>query len=175
MAHSDDNHLNAERIKKFSNAGRLALRMHRFTSLERIHMMWNLSLGGAAASLAILLALTQVQSRQVAYSVCTFTAATSMPLWFLTAALYEGYIFLGRKSFSHMKTKSAVFVFGPLSLIAGVTLVACISSLLWILEPAAAAAFIVTTVFSGVVMNRFTANLADWWFNKNDPDDNDAH
>jgi len=155
--------------KQQSNIDRLAKRMERYASAERLILMRNLGYGGAAACLVILAQLAQVGAEEISLKVTVVATSISLPLWFLLGASYECYIFLGKQSYTHLRTEFAQNFLGFVMMTAGLALIAAIGGLIWYLMPEAVFAFGITILFSIILAIVFYNIIARWWFGSEGP------
>jgi len=145
-------------------------RLHRYASLERLMLMRNLSYGGAAASLVILLGLIQIGTKNTFIQVSTISISGSLPLWLLLGAIYEFYIFLGKESYPHFRKKSTLNFLGVILLLAGSGMVTSIGCILWFLLPEATYIFGTASLISLVLGGLFHTFLQRWWFGPDGPE-----
>ena len=83
----------------------LTARVRRYPSHERLLLTRNLSYGAAAACLAVLVSLTQSGATGVALQISVYAASIALPVWLLVGAVYENYIYLGKPSYPHLRSK----------------------------------------------------------------------
>jgi hypothetical protein len=147
----------------------LSERLRQFASIERLMLMRNLGYGGAAACLVVLVGLTQVGAKEVSLKVSVFSAAFALPLWLLLGGIYELYIFLGKQSYPHLRSKFAVHFTSVVFLFAGLGSVATTTGVIWFLVPEAAMLFLGTCVLVAILGSIFHVLLARWWFGVGGP------
>lgn len=133
-------------------------------------LMRNLSYGGAAASLVILLGLIQIGTKNNFIQVSTISISGSLPLWLLLGAIYEFYIFLGKESYPHFRKKSTLNFLGVILLLAGSGMVTSIGCILWFLLPEATYIFGAASLISLVLGGLFHTFLQRWWFGPDGPE-----
>ena len=138
-------------------------RIWRYSSAERLTLLRNLGYGGAAASLAVLAGLTQVGAKDSALQVSVFAASVSLPAWLLIGSIYEYYIFLGKQSYGHLRTRFLIALSSGLLLVAGLGMLATTGGIIWFLIPEAAYAFGVSVLLAVVLGIVFQWHLAGWW------------
>ena len=155
-----------------SKVDRLNERMQRYASVERLVLMRNLGYGGAAACLVVLVGLTQVGAKDSALKISVLSASVALPLWLLLGGIYEYYIFLGKQSYAHLRTKFATNFIGAIALIAGAGSLGATGGVVWFLMPEAAWTFGVTVVFAISLAGVFNVHLARWWFGSGGPGNN---
>lgn len=160
--------------QKTSPFDRLTERMKRYSSIERLLLMRNLGYGGAATCLVVLLSLTQVRANAIALKISAFSAAVALPMWLLLGAIYEIYIFLGKGSYGHLRTKSAANYIGLTSFVAGLGSFGAAGGVVWFLDPQAFYAFAATSVIATFVGIRFHIVIAQWWFSTDGPGGRDG-
>ena len=132
-------------------------------------LMRNLGYGGAAACLVVLVGLTQIGAKDPALKISVLSASVALPLWLLLGGIYEFYIFLGKQSYAHLRTKFATNFIGLIALSAGAGSLGATGGVIWFLMPEAAWAFCVVAVFSIVLAGIFNVFLARWWFGPGGP------
>ena len=138
-------------------------------SVEQLGLSRAVPYGAAAASLAVLLAMTQVASRGPSAQVAIAGAAIAMPLWLIQATIYEFYLFLGPRAFDHYKSQSAQSMAKGLGYLAGLPLVAAVGGLVHVLLPWAVWAYGLACLVGFYYLHRFNVHLADWWHDQNPP------
>ena len=144
--------------------------MHRYASLERLMLMRNLSYGGAAASLVILLGLIQIGAKNIFIQASTISISASLPLWLLLGGIYEFYIFLGKESYSHFRKKSTLNFLGAILFFAGLGMITSIGCILWFLMPEATYIFGAASLISLILAGLFHSLLQRWWFSPDGPE-----
>lgn len=132
--------------------------------------MRNLGYGGAAACLVILFGLTQVSMKELCIKVSLISVSIALPLWLLLGIIYEYYIFLGKESYPHLRTKlTRRFVLTTAS-IAGVGIVLGIGGVIYFLMPEAAYIFVGVGFIAVVLGWVFQTLLMRWWFSNDGPE-----
>jgi hypothetical protein len=119
--------------------------------------------GGAASSLALLFAITQLQSRAPDVQLAVFAAVISLPLWLVHATIIEFYLFLGPASFPHYKGEVAQRLVRKLSAIAGTALVLGIGGLVHCILAWATWVYVGAIGLAFYFLHEFNVDLADWW------------
>lgn len=158
-----------------SKTDRLTKRMRRYTSVERLLLMRNLCYGGSAACLVILLGLTQTSANNCSLQVSVIAAAISMPLWLVLGGTYEFYIFLGKPSYAHRRTRFTKNFIGGVGTLAGTSLYISVVAIINFLMPIAMWVFISSTLLSFFLYYLFHALLARWWYSSNGPKEGEAN
>jgi hypothetical protein len=154
---------------------RFAMRMHYYPSAERLSLMRNSYLSAGAVCLAILIALTQVNSRGLAFNVAVISGSIAMPLVFAVASIYESFILLGAKSYPFLRTRSAMWVITNLTVLGTGSVIVCVGSLLWILTPYAAGSFLLGAIAVKTVIRRFINEFSEWWYAETGPGDEEPN
>ena len=137
--------------------------------MERLLLLRNLGYGGAAASLVILVQLVQVGAKDFSLQLTVLALSVALPLWLSLGATYEFYIFLGKQSYPHLRTKFAKSFFGLIMFVAGIALVVAIGGIFWYLLPDAVWVYAVTSVLCVALVAVFNVLLARWWFGVGGP------
>lgn len=153
-----------------SKSERFANRLRRYSSIERLMLMRNLGYGGAAACLVILLGLTQVGTKELCLKISVISVSLALPLWLLLGSIYEYYIFLGKESYPHLRTRLSLGFVGTTASIAGLGIVLGTGGVIYFLMPLAAYIFAgvgFMAVIFGVVFHMF---LMRWWFSNTGPE-----
>ncbi len=141
----------------------LTQRIRRYSSAERMTLLRNLGYGGAAACLAILAGLAQVGAKDPALKVAVYAASIALPAWLLIGSVFEYYIFLGKQSYRHLRSKFVIALTSTLYVVAGVGMFAATGGIAWYLAPEAAYAFAFSAFCAVVLGLAFHAHLAGWW------------
>lgn len=145
-----------------SKSDRLNERMRRYASHERLLLMRNLGYGASAACLVILVGLTQVGAKDIALMVSVYSASIALPVWLLIGAIYEHYLFLGKQSYPHLRTKFYYGLVGLAYTVAGLGIVVATGGIIWFLLPEAAYAFIASSLVAFMLGGIFQVHLARW-------------
>lgn len=153
-----------------SKTDRLNERMRRYASVERLMLMRNCGYGGAAACLIVLVGLTQVGAKDMALRVSVFSASLALPMWLLLGGIYELYIFLGKQSYPHLRTKFSANFIGLIALTAGFGSVGAAGGVIWFLIPEAAWVFGAAVLVAVILAAIFNVFLARWWFGADGPE-----
>lgn len=148
--------------------------MRRYASHDRLLLLRNLGYGGAAVCLVVLVGLIQIGAKDIALKVSVYSASVALPFWLLIGAIYEYYIFLGKQSYPHLRTKFVSSLVNFCFLIAGFGMIGATSGIVWFLLPEAAYAFGVSTLIAFSLGVIFQAQLARWWFLDGGPDTKDS-
>lgn len=156
-----------------SKSDRLSERIRRYASHDRLILMRNLGYGGSAACLVILVGLTQVGAKDPALRVSVYSASIALPVWLLIGAIYEYYIFLGKQSYPHLRTKFFAALVGLSFSVAGLGMVGATGGIIWFLVPEAAYAFGVSALVAFLLGSIFQVQLARWWFCEGGPGSKD--
>lgn len=152
-----------------SKSDLLGARVRRYPSHDRLLLIRNLSYGAAAACLAVLAGLTQVGAKSIALQVSVYSASIALPIWLLIGAVYEYYIFLGKQSYPHLRTRFFMILVALTSAIASLGMVGMIVGIIWFLIPEAAYAFGLSALVAFVLGSAFQVHLARWWFRAGGP------
>jgi len=153
---------------------RLTQRLQRYPSEGRLILGRNLALGAAAACLVILVQILQVGAKDEALTLSVVAIAVGIPLWFLIAVLYEYYIYLGARSYPHLRGRFAPHLVGVVGGVAGLALFAAVGGVIWHLVPDALFAFLGASAAALVLYYVFHATLARWWFTNGGPGANES-
>ncbi len=132
--------------------------------------MRNLGYGGAAACLVVLVGLAQVGAKDPALRISVFSASVALPIWLLLGGIYEFYIFLGKQSYPHLRTKFSVNLIGLITLMAGLGSVGATGGVIWFLIPEAAWVFGAVALVATLVGAMFNLVLARWWYGADGPE-----
>jgi len=154
---------------KLSRNYRLHELMHRKAGVDSLLLMRNVGYGGSAACLVILLALIQAGPRQQGLSVSILSTSIALPFWLLIGIVYEYYIFLGERSYPHLRTRLFVGVVGFSIAIAGLGMIGAVSGIIWFLLPGAAYAFGASSLVALLLIGCFQHHITDWWFRDGGP------
>lgn len=131
--------------------------------------MRNLGYGGAATCLVVLVGLAQVGAKDPALKISVLSAAVALPLWLLLGGIYELYIFLGKQSYAHLRTRFAVNFIGLVALAAASGSVGATGGVIWFLMPEAAWACAAVAIVAMLLAGIFHVFLARWWFGAKGP------
>ena len=143
----------------------------RYVTESKLQLMRNVSLGGAGASLAIILLLCQIGISDDALYLSAVSVAFGLPCWMAIAQMYEQYIFYGRRSYKHIRSDKSINMVGALVVFATLSLGASIAGLLWHLKPFALLAFCVGLAFAIVVVALHDYDLKAYVVEKDRGDD----
>jgi hypothetical protein len=127
-------------------------------TIERFELQRNVSLGGAAVTSAILVALTQV-----ALKLTTIAASVSLPFWVALGLLYELYIHLGPRSYAHYSTKFPQALAKFLAWPSLIGLLVAMGGVVWFLLPSAIIGFVLAIIVAILAYGIFMYELSDWW------------
>lgn len=119
--------------------------------------------GGAASCLALLIAITQVQSRAPDVQIVIASAAIALPLWLVQATVYEFYMYLGPRSHSHYKAAFTQLLLKKLGYLAGLSLATGVGALIHCLLSWALWVYLAAILLSFYFLHSFHTNLAVWW------------
>lgn len=148
---------------------RLAMRMWSVPSVEKMTLLRNAAFGAGAITLALIIALTQVSERSLAFKVTAVAGSLAMPAWFVMGTMFESFIMLGKRSYPFLRTRSSMFILLNTMMFAAISTFVSLSCLLWILTPYATIAFITVTVLAHLVSFRFSALQSAWWYEEGGP------
>jgi hypothetical protein len=154
---------------------RLHALMHRRTGVDSLLLMRNVGYGGSAACLVILLALIPAGPREAGLMVSLLSTSISLPFWLLIGIVYEYYIFLGERSYPHLRTGLFVGVVGFSMAMAGLGMIAAVSGILWFLLPEAAYAFGASCLLALLLIGCFQHHITAWWFRDGGPGGKEDH
>lgn len=129
---------------------------------EQIRLSRAATYGGAAAGLAMLLAVTQIQERSFDVQLTIFCAAVSIPLWLSLATMLETYLYFGASAHGHYRTKSAQLLLGSIFLAAGLLLATGVGGLVHHLLPWATWPYLIGIFIALCTLTAFQAGLQDW-------------
>ena len=125
-----------------SKLDRLNRLTNRYPSQAKLQMYRNLCFGAAGTSLLILLVIFQAAKESTAMDVAEIGAAIALPFWFSLGGLFEYYILIGPRSYSHYR-KAFMEIYAPLVyLIGGVGLLSAVGGVLYQLQAVALYAFL---------------------------------
>lgn len=131
--------------------------------------MRNLGYSGSAVCLVILVGLTQIGAKDIALKISVYSASIALPIWLLIGAIYEYYIFLGKQSYPHLRTKFFSGLVGIAFTVAGLGMVGATGGIIWFLIPEAAYAFAASSLVAFFLGAFFQVHLARWWFREGGP------
>jgi len=144
-------------------------RMQRYPSEGRLVLMRNLAFGGAAACLAILIQILQVGVKDNALTVSVLATAVGIPFWLGLGAMYECYIFLGPRSYPHLRRNAGSQFIGGLGAVSSIALLVAVGGVLWHLLLEAAFVFIGVAATVLLLLLAFFVILSHWWFGAKGP------
>jgi hypothetical protein len=148
---------------KLEKIQRIQAAMLESPSSEQLGLSRAMPYGAAATSLAILCAMTQVITRGSNAQIAIIGATVALPLWLVTATIYEFYLYLGPKSYAHYRSQPVQGMTRMLSYLAGTSLAASVGGLVHVLLPWALAAYVIACVVGFWFLHRFNISLAHWW------------
>lgn len=152
-----------------TSSDRLNERIRRYASIERLMLMRNLGYGGAATCLVVLVGLAQVGAKELPLKVSVLSASIALPMWLLVGGIYEFYIFLGKRSYPHLRSPFAARFVLAVATIAGVGSVGATGGVIYFLMPIAAWAFAAAGVAAIILGGVHQVFLARWWFAPSGP------
>lgn len=100
----------------------------------------------------------------MALNLSALGAAIGIPLWIMLGSIYELYVFLGRRSYKHLKQESTQAAIGLALLVAGLSLMAAIGGLMYHLSPDIALAFGISAFLALIGYTLFISRLGAWWY-----------
>jgi len=130
---------------------------------ERIAIYKTIGLSGAAVCLAVLLAATQFQTKNVYAYVAIYAATAAMPVWFYFAGIHDYYLLLGSRSYGHLVERRTQKHLERVLLLGGAMTVVALAGLAGFLAPYGA------LVLGGVSFAflykafKFHVDIAGWW------------
>lgn len=136
------------------------------TDAERVGTVRNTYLAGSALSVGILIALTQVGTKDVSLRIAVIGCALAAPIWLALAAVLELYLHMGEMSFAHLKMLRASKPYAGLQFLAGAGLYVALCGVVYFLFPWALIVFIASSVLSFATLVGSQIRLAKWWTNK---------
>ncbi len=107
---------------------------NRYPSESKFLMYRNLSYGAAGIHLLIIILLAQIWSESQALRVSLYSSALGMPIWLGLGGIYESYILLGRKSYSHFNSELGQSFYSFCYTIAGISLIISLCSIIYFLD-----------------------------------------
>lgn len=152
-----------------SKSDRLVERMKRYVSHDRLLITRNLSYGAAAACLVILVGLAQISIHTTALEISVYSASIALPIWLLIGGVYEYYIFLGKQSYPHMRTKLFTRFVGVNFSVAGLGTLGATGGIVWQELPKAIYAFGASALIALILIMAFQNHMAHWWFRDGGP------
>lgn len=153
--------------KKTSNAEQLNKHVQRYASSEELLLIRNLSYAASATCFVILMGLIQVGAKELPILISTIAASIGLPSWLLIGSIFENYVFVGHKSFSHFRTKFARNFLGAFLLIASFSVFSAVGGVIYYLSFEACLIFVITSVTCFLLMYVYQSHLGDWWASKN--------
>lgn len=116
-------------------------KLWRYVSESKLLLMRNLSFGGAGICVAVILVLTQVGIKDIFYLVALTSASIATPAWVALASSYETYIFLGKRSYAHLRSPLTQHLLAPMMLTGAIGLLVSLTALIWHLSELAVECF----------------------------------
>lgn len=154
---------------------RLQNQMLKNMSIERFMLMRNFSFGASVLCIVILIGLLQVIDKtSLPFQLSTWSSVIAAPLWFSTGLFVENYIFLGKRSYPHLRSKPATYFLSTTTTIASVSTFGAIAGCIALLMPAAAWTFIGVSCGCYVLVGAFHFYFAKWWCDQGPGNDEDA-
>lgn len=153
--------------KKTSNAEQLNKHVQRYASSEELLLMRNLSYAASATCFVILMGLIQVGTKELPIQVSAIAASIGLPSWLLIGSIFENYVFVGRKSFPHFRTRFARHFLGAFLLIAGFSIFSAVGGIVYYLSIEACLIFVIMSVTCFFLMSVYQSHLGEWWASKN--------
>ena len=152
-----------------SRVDQLNDRLQRHISTEGLLLARNLSFGGAATCLIVLVGLAQVGAGGVALKISVLSASVALPMWLLRGIIYEIYIFLGKQSYQHLRSKFPTRFMNSLTMIAVFGSLGATGGVIWFLMPEAAWLFAAVVFLAAILLSIYQWFLARWWFGPGAP------
>ena len=135
-------------------------------SESKIHLYRNLYLGGAAASLAIIMQLVSLPRLDSSLQLSLLLCSISLPAFIGLAAIHEFYVLLGRKSYHHRRTPRAQFLIFVLFALSGASLQIAVAALIHHMSVAAAFLYLAAALLATLVAIAFQHDLASWYLQR---------
>jgi len=152
-----------------TNTDKLRLRLKRYVSHDRLVLLRNLGYGGAAVCLAFLVSLTQVGAKTSLLKTGIVCASIALPAWLLLGTIFEYYIFLGKESYAHLRTRFLGTLIAVCMSIGGGGTYGVALATIWFLFPEAAYTFMAFSLAAAVSAVVFQWHLAEWWYGDHGP------
>jgi hypothetical protein len=118
------------------------------------------ALGGAAASLAILVQLLQVGVESLSLKITVLAISFSLPLWIAISAIYELWIVAGAPGIQQYRAQSFNRMIGFLTVVAATSLLVGVAAIIFFLLPFAFWLFLVAGAFCFLLVLILMALLA---------------
>ena len=150
--------------KPKSHTDLLSERMSRYPSESKFQMFRNLSFGAAGSCLLMLSIIFPRGATELPLQISLYASAAGIPIWLTVGGLYESYIALGPKSYSHFRGTFAQPLFGLLYLLGGLALVSSLGGVLYFLSDTSAYILGGGIVFSILITVIFHVQLANWFY-----------
>jgi hypothetical protein len=129
----------------------------------------NLGIGGAAASIAILLQLLVVGITDDALLLSVKACCVSLPMWLCIAAFYDTFISLGPESYAHVRKPSTYYYIAIVGIVASCSLIVAVGAVIFHLSESAFYILLYTSALAGLLFILFHAILAAWFFGADGP------
>ena len=149
-----------------TNNAKLTELINRYPSEFKFHMYRNFSFGAGGMQLLILMLLAQIGSESKALTICLYSSVLGMPMWVALGWVFEYYILVGKKSYPHYKSTSGQAIFGIAYLIAGLSMLVSICSIMYQLDSTALWLFGVGVFVALTISINFHKSLANALFDK---------
>lgn len=135
----------------------------RYPSESKFQMYRNLSLGGSASCVLMVLTIFETQLRSDAVDIAIGAATIGASLWFGLSGIFEFYIILGRRSFPHYRLESTQALIGAVFVFAGIALVVAFGAVLYQMNSDLVWYLAGSAIFSIAVVAYFAHSLGRWW------------
>jgi hypothetical protein len=147
--------------------------IQRYPSLDRLMMMRNVCFGSAAACLIVLIGSFQATKGSTVFGVSTACNAFAIPLWLIAGMGYENYIFIGKRSYAHFRTKFVQAYFAGIVATAGILTWVGVGTFIDLLSELAAVFYVAASLVAIVLGSIFHRLMATWWCSNVAPTDVD--
>ncbi len=136
----------------------------RYPSQSKLQMYRNLCFSAAGVCLVVILVVFQSGEDTLPLTISIYSASISIPLWLAYGSLYEFYILIGPRSYSHFRNRfngnwDAVPV-----LVAGTGLIATVGGVLYQIRPLALYLFLGAGAVGMALIYLFSFSLSDHIF-----------
>ena len=138
----------------------------RYPSESKFHMYRNVSYGAAGILLLLIVLLAQISEGAKSLTICLYSSALGLPIWVCQGALYEYYILLGKRSYSHYRSSLGRAILGITFSLAGMSTLVSICSLLYYLDKTSLWIFFASLFTTVIVFYVFHCSLANIIFKK---------
>jgi cobalamin synthase len=128
-------------------------------SESKFQMYRNLSYGAAGIQLIIIVLLVQVWKDSAVLSVTLYSAVAGIPLWVGLGGIYEYYILLGEQSYAHFQSKFAQTMIGFTFLLAGISILTSVGTIIYYLDNKAIFALAASVVAIIIIASLFHNSL----------------